>query len=230
MSRILAALLFIFAGRTNVVSPDEIKSVVYEYVISCLDSSLRKDAVVEFRSLPGPVRLSDSEYTLRVGSESTPRLRGNVSLPVEIVSQGNILRLAMVSIRVTTFGNALLARHRLERHTKVSDADCEVARVELSSAPADLVANASQLTGKRTRKMILPGSMLRESALEIAPSVVQDEAVTLTIRTKRVILSTSAVAKEDGLLGRVIRVQKTNSHQQIEAKVVGEHKVEIAME
>lgn len=230
MIGILTALLLIFAGTANVVSPDEIKSVVREYVLSHLDSSLRKDAVVEFRSLPEPIRLSHSEYTLRVGSESTPRLRGNVSLPVEIVSEGKIQRRAMVSIRVTTFGNALAAKHQLERHTKVSDSDFEVQRMELSSVPDDVVANASQLTGKRTRKVISSGSTLRESALEIAPSVLQDEVVTLIVKTKRVILSTNAIAKEDGLLGSVIKVQKINSHERIEAKVVGEHTVEITME
>lgn len=230
MIAILTVLLFIFAETTNIVSPDGIKSIVNRYILAHLDTSLRKDAVIEFRSLPEPIRITTASYILLVGSENVLQFRGNVSLPVEIFIEGKVQRRLMVSVRIKLYGTVLVAKKQLERHAKVIDADCEFQTAELTSLSDDIITKSGQLTGKRTTRIISAGSVVRASALETAPAILQDEAVTLIVKTKRMILSTIAVAKEDGLLGSIIKVQKLDSHERIEAKVIGEHTVEVSME
>ena len=85
-------MTFILLGQTSIVEVDEIKCAVNEYVISRLDSTLRKDAIMEFRGGLERVSVSGSEHTLRVGLGEERVLRGIVCLPVEITSDGKLAR------------------------------------------------------------------------------------------------------------------------------------------
>ncbi len=230
MSGIFTIMTFILLGQTNVVEVDEIKSAVSQYVFSRLDSTMRKDAIIEFRGGLERVSISGSEHTLRVGLGEERVLRGIVCLPVEITSAGKVAREMLVSLKIRLFGQVLVAGRQFERHSNVFDQDVGTRYAELTSMPDDVVMRKDQLSGKRTSRIIGAGSILRESSLELIPLVFRDEQVTLIVRAGHVKLSMKGVAKDDGVFGSMIEVQKLDSHERIEAVVIDEHTVQVTME
>ena len=230
MNGIFTLLTFMFLGPTNTVEVDEIKSAVSQYVISRLDSAMRKDAIIEFRGGLEPVIIQGSEHTLRVGLGEERILRGIVCLPVEITSGGKVARQMVVSLKVRVFGLVFVAARQLDRHTSVSDDGVSSRYVELTSLPDDVVIRKEQLRDKRTSRIIGAGSILRESSLELIPLVFRNEHVTLIVRAGRVKLSMQGVAKDDGVFGSMIEVQKGDSHERFEAVVIDEHTVQVTAE
>jgi flagella basal body P-ring formation protein FlgA len=232
MSEIFTILMFIFLRPTaaSFVEADEIKSAVSQYIFSRLDTAFRKDAIVEFRAGIERVSLSGRDHTLRVGLGEERTLRGIVCLPVEIASEGKVRRQMVVSVKIRLFGQVFIADQQLERHSNISDKGIGSRYMELTSMPDDVILSKDQLYGKRTSRIVGAGSVLRESSLELIPLVVRDESVTLIVRTGHVRLSTTAVAKEDGVFGSTIEVQKVDSHERIEAVVIDEHTVQVTME
>ena len=230
MNGIFTILTFMFLGRTSAVEVDEIKNAVSQYVYSRLDSTVQKDAVIEFRGGLERVGVPGDDHTVRVGLGEERILRGIVCLPVEITSGGKVIRQMVVSIKVRVFGQVFVAGRQFERHSNISVEGVNCRYAELTSMPDDVVMRKEQLTGKRTSRIIGAGSILRESSLELIPLVFRGEQVTLIVRSGHVKLSTKGLAKEDGVFGSMIEVQKLDSHERIEAVVIDEHTVQVTTE
>jgi flagella basal body P-ring formation protein FlgA len=230
MNGIFTILTFMLLGRTNAVEVDEIKNAVSQYVYSRLDSAMQKDAIIEFRGGLERVIVSGKEHTLRVGLGEERKLRGIVCLPVEITSDGKVARQMVVSLKVRLFGPAFVADRQLERHLNVSAEGIGSRCIELTSLPDDVIVRREQLNGKRTSRIIGAGSILRESSLELIPLVFRNEHVTLIVMAGHVKLSMQGVAKDDGVFGSIIEVQKIDSHERIEAVVIDEHTVQVTTE
>jgi len=230
MSGIFMIIAFILPGRGGMVEVSEIKSAVSQYVISRLDSTMQKDAIIEFRGGLERVSVSSDEHAVRVGMGEERILRGIVCLPVEITSGGKVERQMVVSLKVRLFGQVFVAGRQFECHANISDESVSSRYAELTSMPDDIVMRREQLNGKRTSRIIGAGSLLRESSLELIPLVLRGEQVTLIVRAGHVSLSTKGVAKEDGVFGSTIEVQKLDSHDRIEAVVIDEHTVQVTTE
>ena len=230
MNALFTLAMFLLIGRTSVVEVGEIKSAVFHFVISRLDSTFRNDAVVEFRGGLNRVSIASPEHTIRVGSDHLPVFRGYVSVPVEIDGGGRIQRQMIVSVKVRLFGQVYVAKHQLERHENLTEDDVTRRLVEITFLPDDIVLRQDQLTGRRSSRMIAEGGLLRESSLELIPLVFRDERVTLLVKAGNVLVSSSGIAKEDGVFGSTIEVQKVDSHERIRAVVVDDHTVEVTME
>ena len=230
MSGILSIIAFLLFGQTSVVGVDVIKNAVRQYVISRLDSTMRKDAIIEFRGTLEPVSVMGHGYSLRVGQEEEKILRGFVTLPVEIESEGKVQRQLIVSLKVRLFGEALFADRQLERHVTLTDENIGTRYVEMTSMPDDVITSKEDLIGKRTSRIVGAGSVLSESSLELIPLIFRDEPVVLLVRYGHVRLSIKAIAREDGVFGSTIEVQKVDSHERIEAIVIDEHTVQVTAE
>ncbi len=230
MCGILSILAFVLLGRSYLVEVDEIKSAVTQYVISRLDTTLQKDALIEFRGGLERVRVPEEDRVLRVGLGEERMLRGMVCLPVEISCGGKVVRQMAVSVKVRLFGQVFVASRQFERHANISDGGVSSRFAELTSMPDDVVTRKEQLAGKRTSRIVGAGSILRESSLELIPLVFRGEEVTLIVRAGHVKLSTKGLAKEDGVFGSIIEVQKLDSHERIDAVVIDEHTVQVTTE
>ena len=110
MNGIFTILTFMFLGRTSTVEVDEIKNAVSQYVYSRLDSTVQKDAVIEFRGGLEGVGVPGDDHTVRVGLGEERILRGIVCLPVEITSGGKVIRQMVVSIKVRALRSGLCCR------------------------------------------------------------------------------------------------------------------------
>ncbi len=230
MTIAFASLLFLcITGDANSVPKEEIKRVVREFVLAHLDTS-KEEAMIEFRSIPETTVPLGDPYTLRIAAEVVPPLRGNLSLPVEIVVQGHAVGRSIVSLRIRRYGVVFVTSRQLDRHAPLSDADIVSRRIETTLMPADFITDKEQLRRKRTTRILAAGTVLRESNVETIPLVNQNDLVTLVIRTGAVRLFTQAVAKGDGREGDFVTVQTSATRQKIRARVASEKTVELLIE
>jgi flagellar basal body P-ring formation protein FlgA len=177
------------------------------------------DVAIEFRSVP-TVPWIDG-MAIRVDVEQTPRLLGNVSLPLEVESNGVVVRRTMVSIKVRVFGERLVALHTLQRHDELSEGDSELRRMEITGLPQDGLESLEKTQGTRASRMIREGSVITESALEPVPLVRANRPVTIVARVGNVTVSLRGIAKEDGCKGDRILVEKADSRERLKVQVVG---------
>lgn len=227
---ILIGLLTCVGGdATRTVEEDEIRQIVEQYVLSRIGPS-SQDVRVEFRSVPNKILNLPKQARLRVATEAAPDLQGNVILPVEVVHGDRVVHTFLVSLRVRTFGQVLIAAETMGKHQQAVAIPISMEQRETTTLPPDVLTSREQLAGKRTKQLIRRGAVLRESMFEVMPVVQQGSVVTLLVKTGAVLVRTAAIVREDGLPGDRIRVQKLGSNELFSARVVDAQTVELMNE
>jgi flagella basal body P-ring formation protein FlgA len=228
MMILLAIVCWINVEKPTVQS-DRIKKVVEGFVSEQLGAG-RGDWVLEFRSLPLKLTVRSSDYSVRVGLDVVPKLKGYVGIPVEVLCSGKVEQRLIVPVHVRTFGNVIVTSRQLEKHEIITNREVTLQRIETTTLPDDILIDEYETDGKRTVRIIGANSVLCRSMMENIPTVRQDDPVTVAVRTMRASVSLEGVAKEDGCVGDVITVQRVGSHERLRGKIVDHRTVEIDLE
>jgi flagella basal body P-ring formation protein FlgA len=224
----------LFAALTGIATTRnleerEVRLAVEQFVnakLASLDGT-KETFSIEFRSVPRRILDIPRHATLRVVDDVRKELRNNVMLPVEVVSNGRVGHVFFVTVKIRRFGDVLVAPETIEKNRHGDSLTVEEAHVETTSLPADLMTDRTKLLGKRAKRIITKGSVLTESMFEPLPTVFQGSPVTLILKVNGVLITTSAVVREDGLTGDFVLVQKAGAGDRFKARVLDGHTVEL---
>ncbi len=221
---IVTGLMLADAGRT--AEANEIQQVVREYILSQVDTTVAS-VDVEFRSLPTRVMNIPEEGGLRVVHVPHKRLRGNVILAVEVFSPVRVEHTFLLSVKIREYRSVLKAAGKIEKGSVGESIPVIMDRVESTNITGELLTASEQLVGMRARRIIKAGGILTDDMFEPVPIIKQGRTVRLIVRTGSVVITTSAVAKEDGGPGSVVLVQKEGRGERLKARVVDKETVEL---
>lgn len=185
---------------------------------------------LEFRSLPKPLTVTGRNIRLCVDEPLLPDVRGNMSVAVSVYSNELLVQKILVSLKVRTFGTVAIAARQLEQHAVLQPGDMMFQERETTATADAVVTVAAETEGRRTKRIIAAGSLLRRDALERMPAVQQNGIIVLVVRSGAVRLSVKAIAKADGVIGQMIQVQREGSHDRLYARVVADGLVEAVSE
>lgn len=224
----LIGTLLLADGEVH-VRPEKIKQAVQEFIRQSYSSS-SEEAMVEFRSLHDVKIVASNSFELRVAPERGNPLRGTILLPVEVVVGGSTAHRLLVSVRVRTFGDVLVAKTHIPKNAPLREEDIQRQRVETTQAPLDRITSVAELTGKRAARIITPGNILCRNMVKLNPTIQRDQVIDLEVKTGKVMIVARAIAREDGYQGRMIEVQQMNSRERWKARVVDEKTARIELE
>lgn len=228
MIAFLTGLLFL--PLLGVVIPgSSIGEAAERYVRETLGAPAR-DVIVEFRGTQPEVEISGTEYSLRIGDRAPRLLAGNLSIPVDVLADGVLRKRVLVPVRLRIFGDVVVAARRMDRHQTISASDLAVRHMETTVLPGDRMASVADAVGRVTLKIIAEGEVVGSRACEPAPAVRQKQMVELVAICGSIRVSAPAVALEDGIVGRTIKVKKVGSNVPVAARVVSATTVEISAE
>lgn len=211
------------------IQSSHIEQFVEKYIRSYISDST-KEVVVEFRNVPNGITAPCDEYRLRIADESGKTFRGNFSLPVEIICDGKVYRRLVVSVKVRTYENVLVASAFINRNENIQTDKVISKKIETTTLPNDVIKEISQLNGKRTRRIINEGNILFGNAFENQPTVRRNDILDLVVNSKSIKLATRVIAKEDGSINDVIAVEEVDSRKKLKAVVLNNKTVEIRLD
>lgn len=224
MLNILAGLMCADAGRT--IEASEIKQIVRQYIFAHVDTA---DASIdiEFRSLPTRVMNIPESGGVRIAHAPQKRLRGNVILAAEVFSDARVEHTFLVSVKIREYRSILKAAGRISKGTRGETVLVEGDKVESTNLTGELITSHAQLAGMRAKRIIKAGAILTTDMFEPVPVINQGRTVKLIVRTGSVMITTSAIAREDGGPGSMVLVQKEGTGERLRARVVDEETVEL---
>jgi flagella basal body P-ring formation protein FlgA len=150
-------------------------------------------------------------------------------LPVEVVVDGRQEYSCMVSVKVRVFDTVLVAGRQLGRHEHITSPDVRRVRIETTELRGIALRSEKELAGLRSTRIINAGSVLTEDIVESVPDVLRGSTVRLVVRGRNFRLSVEAVAKEDGMRGKEIIVQRIGSATRVHATVLDQRTVEMTV-
>jgi len=127
----------------------------------------------------------------QLGLKCTEGSRWSVFLPVE----------------VKVFGQALVAARQLAFGQPVGADDVQLQEIEFTREPGVAIADARQLEGKATTRMIAAGQVLRQEYFRAPPAIGAGDTVRVVYTGEGFNVSTSGRAIGNAAAGQPVRVQ-----------------------
>ncbi|MFI4918176.1 MAG: flagellar basal body P-ring formation chaperone FlgA [Legionellales bacterium] len=125
---------------------------------------------------------------------------------------------------VKAYKNVLVAQRALKKHTTVQQADFVFKKrnlAGLTEKPCTSLNPNAWLKNSMNKNQILT-----EDNLSTPPLVLRGHTVTVRVASKRITITTEAIAQKDGYLGEKVRMQNPKSHQYFVATITAKNQAE----
>ncbi|MCR4438130.1 MAG: flagellar basal body P-ring formation chaperone FlgA [bacterium] len=185
-----------------------VRQAIAEYVIKARQNpaeELEVSCGVVPTALQNAVKAADS---LRVWpANGDADLCGKVIFSIAAQRNGEVIGQGHVLATVQVFTEVAVTRRRLDRNEMLSVAEVGLERRELTQIRGTPVCSLAEVLGKRTRRIVSAGQVLRREDIELPPVVRRGEVVTLLMTTKNLSVSLKVTALQDGAMGERIAVR-----------------------
>lgn len=161
--------------------------------------------------------------TARLGQPTA----GKLPLRVEVVVDESPSARFLATALVDDWREVPVPTRVVERGMLVSPEDIQLVRINLLQQPADIVASAAQMIGKRAKSRLTPGETVRKNALDIPPVIEKGKKVNVLYRKGLLSATMSGIALEDGFDDGEIRIRNDASKRTVVGKVVDAETVSV---
>jgi len=208
------------------VSREQIEQIVRGFIQQQAAGAAETLRIKDIR-ISEPVVLPTGQLATRVLAPKNTELAGIVPLTVVFKVGEDAERRVGITVSIERRVNVVVARRPLGRYKPIEDDDIELKAVDLAGLPADRITDLETVIGKRTRRAVDSGTVLRPDLLEFPPLVKRGDRVRIIAETAGFRISAAGQVKQKGCQGEVIPVTNLDSNKVIHARVVDSQTVKI---
>jgi flagella basal body P-ring formation protein FlgA len=150
---------------------------------------------------------------------------GPILLTAELEVDGHLIRVLPLHLTVDIYHPAVVTTKRVEKGEKFTDQNVALVREPSSKIIRGCFRQLSYVLGRTASMPLIPATVVRIDEIFDPPVVLRGNAVQAIVRFGNVELTVDARAIEDGKAGDVIRVENSDSHKVLRAKVLDEKTV-----
>jgi len=182
---------------------------------------------IEMTRAHDPITVEPGEVTARLIQRPADRLEGTHTYVVEYRVGGRRVARGGFTMKVHVQATAFVAATQLNRGILLAERDLIAREMDLADLRGLPETDKAKLIGARLRHTIREGQIVTSDALEPVPLVRRGDAVTIVARRGDMVVTAFGLAREDGALGEVVRVENLQSQRVVHARVRGNNTVAV---
>lgn len=177
------------------------------------------------------VLLPDNKFNLEVlPPKGQERFLGEVTLEMAVLKEGRLLKKFKVNGKVTLEQTVVCATRPLSPQTVIGPKDVHLSRRDVTNlSQRDIFTAEKQVIGHLVARGLGPQEVLTSRHLDHKPTIKRGEEVTVVLDQDGLVISTKGVTREDGYLGRSVRVRNSKSKKEFQAEVVDAKTVKVML-
>jgi flagella basal body P-ring formation protein FlgA len=201
------------------VSEEQIRQIVTGFVKT---SGIWGDAEVKVAELTisADRTLPKGRATYRVLPPRHMRSLGTVPLSVVFDVDGRFQKTIRATARVEALAPVVVAARPIGRLKPISTDDLKMEKMNLAELPTGVMTDADDIIGKRARRNIHAGDILRPDLIEMPPLVKRGDMVVIVAESEGIKVTATGEVKSDGLRGEQVKVVNLDSNKRFSARVV----------
>ena len=202
------------------ITGEEIIRKAREYLLSKL-SRPETEIIIESDRPPMDKLLPANGGDIRweISQIDANKDRGNVQLVVRIsIDEKQYLKIP-VFFTIRTYEDIAVPNKKIDRHDILAMDDLVIKRMETTKLAGLTFDNAEELAGKRAIRSILPNIPITAEMIDNPPLIKKGDFIKVSVQSGNLHIVTKGVAKEDGYVGKVIRIKNTDSNKELYGKV-----------
>ncbi len=208
------------------IGREQIEQIVRGYIQQLAGGQAETLRIKDIR-VAEPVVLPQGQLVTRVLAPKNTELAGTVPITVTFKVDEDAEKRVYVTVTIERLSKVVVARRPLGRFKPIDDEDLEVKAVDVAGLPADCITDPEMLIGKRTRRPVDTGTVLRQELVEFPPIVKNGDRVRIIVETAGLRISALGQVKQKGCQGELIQVVNLDSNKVIYARVIDSQTVRI---
>ena len=212
------------------ISGEYILKKAKEYLLSKLFQPER-EIIIESDRPPKDKLLPASEGIIRLEVSQTDanKDRGNVQLVVRILINEKLYVKVPVFFNIRVYEDIVTSNRKIDRNDILTLDNLVINRVETTKLAGLTFANVEDLLAKRAIRPILPNAPITAEIVDNPPAIKKGDFIKIFVQTGNLHIVTKGVAKEDGYLGKIIRIKNIDSNKELYGMVEDSSSVKIIL-
>jgi flagella basal body P-ring formation protein FlgA len=219
-------LLLLPAPGTVCIPSDSLAAAAMHHVRMCLAQE-RGEYDVTLRSVPDPVMLDGTRYTLAASIDGLPREGGLVTVRVEARPDRGRRRTTYVSLKIQRFAVVAVAGSAIGRQQEHLEQVVRFERRETTGMHDGVIGEAGELRHMRSKRLISEGTIITPPMIERTPVVRANAPVTIRVRAGAVVMIAAGMARDEGRTGESVGVRREGSREVLHGTVVDSSTVDV---
>jgi flagella basal body P-ring formation protein FlgA len=211
---------------TITVGREQIEQIVRAYIQQQAAGAADALQIKEIRISEAAV-LPQGRLTTRVVAPKNTEWAGAIPLSVVFNVDEEVEKRVWVTVSIERLTRVVVARRPLGRYKTIDDEDLEVKALDAAGLPADCITHLDAVIGKRMRRPVDTGTVLRPDLVEFPPLVKNGDRVRIIAETSGLRISAFGQVKQKGCQGELIQVMNLDSNKVVYARVVDSQTVKI---
>ncbi len=212
--------------KTGTIPPEEIRRILESHLLQ-----MNRDARVRFEvkepRVYEKIVLPPGQVSCEVSLPGGAHRGGYVAAILRLLSQGKEVRPLRVTARVDVYADVVVTRQYLKKHHEIREADLQVLNRNISLLPSDVVTEAKEIVGKRTRFSINGNEVLRTGMVEEPPLIKKGDRVLLLVESPFFRITAMGESKEEGRRGERVKLLNLSSKREVYGRVLDSNTVEV---
>lgn len=212
-------------GASQQISSDDIQHQIDGFL---RDVEFRLPHIIfEFipHSLPDTIILPVGSLQIDV-IPAVKTIIGSRSFTLIYRVDGRTIKNLAVRGRLSANSEVVVVQQPLRRGAIISEADVDLVSLDISKVH-DPLFDLSDVVGLRVARSIRAGQIVERKNIEYPPVITKGDFVRIIAQRGSMVLTASGVARQDGRMGEVIRVQNSSSQKEVRGRVVGPSQVKV---
>lgn len=206
--------------ESTTITGEEIVKKAKEYLLAKMSRS-EDEIIVESDRSPADKVLpaNDEDIRFEVSQIDVNKDRGNVQLIVRIFIKDKQYLKISVFFNIRVYEDVVTSNRKIDRHDILTADDLVIKKVETTKLVNLTFDSVEDLVGKRAIRPIPANTPITAEIVDNPPAIKKGDFIKLLIQTGNLHVVAKGVAKEDGYLGKVIRVKSIDSNKELYGKV-----------
>ncbi len=217
--------------QTGIILDSEAITAAYRQYIQNQNPWPASELHIQIYPQDEPILLPDNKFTLEVlPGKGTERPLGEVTLEMAVLKEGRSLKRFKVYGKVILEQKVVCATRQLPLKTVISAADVRLSRRDVTNlSQRDIFTAEKLVVGQILAKGLGPQEILTTRHLSHTPLIKRGEEVTVVLDQNGLMITTRGVTREDGYLGRHVRVLNAKSKKEFQAEVMDAKTVKVIL-
>jgi flagella basal body P-ring formation protein FlgA len=209
------------------ISREEIKRAVDNFIRANI--SWDKDRVkIRKIEVNTDVVLPKGDVSYRIEPLRNAQYKGNIALPIHFTVNGLFQKRILATAEISLLTDVVVVKKSLRRHGRINEDDIELKEKDLSKTHSNVITDPEEVLGKRAKRSIAAGTILRPNHIEYPPLVKRGDVVLVVAQSAGLrVTALGVVDQREGRRGERIKVENLDSKKNIYARVLDSKTVEV---
>lgn len=197
---------------------DDLNHQVNDYLRKHLGAEVK----YEFEIIKAP----DNYLKIEVLPQKNMNIQGGIAyIPVSVIRQNNRKANSVLSVKLKIMKEVLVSVAAIGRKEDLNENLFELRMVDIVNVRGKPIRSPEAVKKFRSRVTINPETILTEDMIEPIPEILVGNRVTAFVANGNVLVSLTAVSRQEGSSGETISIVTTNDNRHFKAKIIDSQNV-----